>query len=332
MKKATKMKPLRTLIVSAAFAALAIGISPLAAAPTEAVLRDKAIVVGDTVTLGDLFMNAGDKASTPVSRAPAPGQRAAINSAHVANAARAAGLLWPNHERYTHLIVNRDGTPVTAAQVHEAIALELSRQHNTADTSFLVELDREAEALYVAKGTAPRVIVTDLTFDARTGHFNAHVKADARGAKPRHLTGRATLTRKVPVPAGPVARGEVMRDDMLTMIDMEVARIAPGTALSRSDLVGMAPRTALRRGQSVRVSDLHLPVAVEKDARVTLLFEMPGMVLTATGRALEDAPIGGLVRVINTRSHRTVHARVITPDRVVVESSAPVQVAGRATE
>jgi flagella basal body P-ring formation protein FlgA len=37
--------------------------------------------------------------------------------------------------------------------------------------------------------------------------------------------------------------------------------------------------------------------------------------------------MGGLIRVLNTRSRRTIHARIVAPDRVVVESDLPMQLA-----
>jgi|GEM_PF-832566 len=323
----------RVLLAAAVLVTAGITGNAEAAAPIEAILRDKAVVSNETVTLGDLFINAGEQAGALVSRAPAPGERAAIKAAHVANAARAAGMLWPNRERYTHIIVNRDGTRVGAETVRNAIELSIATREaatTPAGVSYTITLDTDPASLFVAKGAAPEAIVKDLSYDVRSGLFTALVATPARGAKVERLTGRATRTRQIPVAAAAIARDEIIREDMLTLVDMDVARIAPGTALDIADLVGMTSRTALRTSQPIRTADMRLPVTVAKDAQVTITYELPGMVLTATGRALENAPMNGLVRVINTRSHRTVHARVVGPDRVVIESGQPLHVAGRA--
>lgn len=325
---------LRAVIATAVLATAGIAGHAEAATPTEAVLRDKAVVTGDAVTLGDLFINAGSQATALVSRAPAPGERAAINANHVAAAARAAGMLWPNHERYTHLIVNREGTQVPLEAVTAALANSIARAEADTtpfDVSYTLALDADPDPMFVAIGDMPEVIVKDMSFDARSGLFSARITTPAHGAQVYRVTGRAKQTREIPVAATSIARGEVLTRDMLTMIDVEVSRIAPGTALDMDDLIGMTPRTALRVGQPVRTKDMRLPVTVAKDSRVTITFEMPGMVLTAMGRALEDAPMGGIVRVINTRSHRTVHARVTGPGQVVIEGGTPVQVANSAT-
>ncbi|MGD1935628.1 MAG: flagellar basal body P-ring formation chaperone FlgA [Candidatus Phaeomarinobacter sp.] len=324
---------LRAIVATAVLATAGIA-GHAEAAPTEAVLRDKAMVSGDTVTLGDLFINAGNQATALVSRAPAPGARAAINANHVAAAARAAGMLWPNNERYTHLIVNREGTQVPMEMVTTTLANTIARAEaaNTPfDVSYSLVLDADPKPMFVARGDMPEVIVEDMSFDARSGLFSARITTPAHGAAIHRVTGRAKQTREVPVAATSVARGEILTHDMLTVVDMEVSRIAPGTALNIEDLLGMTPRTALRVGQPVRTKDMRLPVTVAKDSRVTITFEMPGMVLTPSGRPLEDAPTGGIIRVINTRSHRTVHARVTGPGQVVIEGGTQMQVANSAT-
>lgn len=326
---------LRLLAGSALLGLLAAGpaIAQSAAqdAPREALLRERATVTGDVVTLGDLFANAGDSAEAAIARAPLPGARAAIASDHVARAARAHGLLWPNRERYTHLIVTRTGAEVPAPVIREAIAGAAARHLSQPDAHFSVRFDREPRPVHVAAGDAPAVTVTDFSLDARTGAFRATLAAAYDGAPRQRLTGTAAEVRRVPVPAAPIARGSVITADMLAWTEIEAQRLAPGTALAADDLIGLAPRTSLRRGQTVRLADLDLPVAVPKDALVTIEFKVPGMVLTARGRALENAPMGGLVRVLNTRSHRTVMARVLSPDRVAVESDLPIEIAGRAT-
>ncbi|WP_425063036.1 flagellar basal body P-ring formation chaperone FlgA [Pyruvatibacter mobilis] len=317
-------------LIAALIIAVATLAPALAAAAEEAVLRTRAVVTGDTVTLGDLFLNAGDTADRPVSRAPAPGERAAIAAGHVVNAARAAGLLWPNHERYTHLIVQRDGVEVSADMQRDAVADAIMRSQATAapaDVRYAVSFEKTPRALHVARGTTPEAVVAGLEYDARTGLFTARVTTPARKARTLTLTGRARQIREVPMPVTAIGRGETITEGMVSMVEMDAARIAPGTALSVDEIIGMSSRTALRAGQPVRVADLRLPVAVSKDSRVSITFEMPGMILTATGRALEDGPMGGLIRVLNTRSRRTIHARIVAPDRVVVESDLPMQLA-----
>jgi flagella basal body P-ring formation protein FlgA len=47
-------------------------------------------------------------------------------------------------------------------------------------------------------------------------------------------------------------------------------------------------------------------------------YEIPGMALTAQGRAMEAAPRGGTVAVMNLASRLVVEAQVVGPGRVRV--------------
>ena len=63
--------------------------SPALALPS---LKPAVSVTGPVVTVGDLFMDAGDFASTPLFRAPAPGTTGTVGIAEITAAAAMAGL------------------------------------------------------------------------------------------------------------------------------------------------------------------------------------------------------------------------------------------------
>lgn len=67
------------------------------------------------------------------------------------------------------------------------------------------------------------------------------------------------------------------------------ATLAPANGVSRAD-------AAVRRGQTV-----------------TLLFAAPGMHISTSARALEDAGVGESVRLVNLTSNRTISATVTGP-------------------
>ena len=65
-----------------------------AAFADPAVLRDRVEAQSGALTLGDLFVNAGEAAATVIAPAPAPGAQAALSAAFVAETAHTAGLDW----------------------------------------------------------------------------------------------------------------------------------------------------------------------------------------------------------------------------------------------
>lgn len=73
------------------------------------------------------------------------------------------------------------------------------------------------------------------------------------------------------------------------------ATLAPANGVARADM-------AVRRGQSV-----------------TLLYETPGMRISTSARALQDAAVGDVVRLVNVTSNRTINAMVTGPGAAVAE-------------
>jgi len=92
-------------------------------------------------------------------------------------------------------------------------------------------------------------------------------------------------------------------------------------AVLAADAVGKAARRVVRAGQPLRNADLMRPEIVQKNDTVMLYYEVPGIVLTMRGKALESGAEGDLVSVLNVNSKRTIQGIVTGPGRVTV--SAP---------
>jgi flagella basal body P-ring formation protein FlgA len=90
----------------------------------------------------------------------------------------------------------------------------------------------------------------------------------------------------------------------------------------QEQVAGLAVRRAMRSGEIVRSADLTKPELVQRNEPVMLIFEVPGIVLTVRGKALESGAQGELVSVLNTQSKRTVQGVVSGPGRVTVSGNA----------
>ncbi len=120
---------------------------------------------------------------------------------------------------------------------------------------------------------------------------------------------------RVVVPAHDIARGAVISESDVTYLAAR-GDVMGGIVTSLSDVVGMEPRRMLRAGETLRLSDLRHPVLVTKGSTVTMVFEAPGVVLTASGRAMSEGGVGETVTVQNPASFRQISAIVIGPGQV----------------
>ena len=122
----------------------------------------------------------------------------------------------------------------------------------------------------------------------------------------------------VVVPAHDIARGAVVGEGDLTTKSIAVTRVSDGILRNASDVTGREAKRALRTGEFLRNSDLKRPALVAKGANVTMVFESPGIHLTAVGRALAEGGEGDSIAVLNPTSYRQVVAVVTGPGTVRV--------------
>jgi flagella basal body P-ring formation protein FlgA len=122
----------------------------------------------------------------------------------------------------------------------------------------------------------------------------------------------------VVVPAHDIARGAVLAEGDLTTKSIAVTRANDGIVRNVSDAAGREAKRALRAGEFLRSSDLKRPALVAQGSNVTMVFEAPGIHLTAVGRALAEGGEGDSIAVLNPTSYRQVVAVVTAPGTVRV--------------
>jgi flagella basal body P-ring formation protein FlgA len=116
--------------------------------------------------------------------------------------------------------------------------------------------------------------------------------------------------RRVVVPNHDIARGATIAQDDLVYGTVAASSVFSGIVTSMDELAGMQARRLLHAGEIVRVDDVRHPILVTKGSIVTMMFEAPGVVLTASGRAMSEGGMGDTVTVQNPTSFRQVTATV----------------------
>lgn len=120
---------------------------------------------------------------------------------------------------------------------------------------------------------------------------------------------------RVVVPAHDIARGTTLSESDLAYSTSSNAAMV-GTATAMNEVVGMQTRRMLRAGETIRNEDLRRPILVTRGSIVTMSFQAPGIVLTATGRAMSEGGMGENVTVQNPASFRQITAVVTGPGQV----------------
>jgi flagella basal body P-ring formation protein FlgA len=278
--------------------------------------------------LGDLFEGTGPKATLAVGAAPAPGRRMVIETDQLLSLARAHGLAWRPLAANERVIVERPGRQVARDEIEELLRADLLR------------LGMEPEAELELPGLIPPMVpvgafvqlaVEAAAFDAQTQRFAATLVVAAEGMPTQRsrIAGRAAATTPVVVATRRLALGDLVGPADARLVRLRAERVRPGMAQSLEQVVGQQLRRPVGSELPFATADLGAPTLVGKNQIVLMVLDVPGLSLTAQGRALAAASRGETVAVVNLASRAVVEAQVIGPGRVRVTSgSVPVTPAG----
>jgi flagellar basal body P-ring formation protein FlgA len=320
------------MIRALAFAALLVAAAPAAAQVVAALpsstptLKRAATVTTDIVRIGDLIDNAGAAADTPIFRSPDVGTTGSVPVVKVLDAIRMHHLYLVDTGSLSEVEVTRTGRSIDASEIEARIAGTFAGRYGLGEAKDLtVTLDRPAQPITVEASASGDLAVRNAMIDPRTGRFD--ITFDLPGGpamrrSPLRFAGTVVETAPTAVLTRALARGETIKASDLAIERRPKAEIPAEAIRSPDEAVGFATRQALRTGQPLRRADLGRPELVHRDDNVTLVFEVPGILLTTRGKALEAGAEGDVISVLNPQSKRTVQGIVSGSGRVTVLSTA----------
>lgn len=297
------------------------GAQPDLEAQALVMVRPHAVVEDSVVRLGDLFDGVGAKGAVPLGPAPAPGGQLVVEAAQLSAIARLHGVVWRPLAGAERVVIERPGRPLPRDEVLELLRAELQP----------LGLDPEAELELI--GFAPPMVpvagfvhlgIEQPHFNAVTSRFatTLAVAADGMPTLRLRIAGRAVPTVPVVQSVRRLALGEVIREGDVRLVRMRAERVRPGAAQRLDQVVGKQIRRPVGAGQTFAAAELERPTLIERNTLVTMVLETPGLSLTAQGRALDSAPRGAVVPVMNLSSRAVVEAEAIAPGRVRVPLGA----------
>jgi flagellar basal body P-ring formation protein FlgA len=310
---------------AAATGALPRGDMPIVAPQRPApMLKRSVVVTSDLVRIGDLIDNAGIFGSIAVFRSPDVGTTGSVPARKVVEAARAHNLFGVDTGDVIDVEVTRAGHVVTKQDIEARIARLFAGTNGLGEADDLViGFDREVTKFYADLPSGADLKAMRAIYDARAGRFDAMFEVPT-GVSRRILmryTGTLVETAPAVVPTRTVGRGEVIRAADLAIERRPKPEVGADAVLATADAIGRAARQALRQGVPLRRADLMKPETVKRDDNVTLVYEMPGIMLTTRGKALESGGDGDLINVLNLQSKHPVQGVIIGPGRVDIGAS-----------
>jgi flagella basal body P-ring formation protein FlgA len=318
---------IRTLVVASA-ALLLLGAAAeaqvtAALGPLHPKLKAEAVVTGNLVRIGDLVEHAGLVADVPIFRSPDLGTTGTVSTEAVVEAVRAHALTGLDTAGLSEVAVTRASRTIGPETIERAIARALAAQFSLgAPADISLSFDSDLHALHVEPSALGEPRVERLSFDRRSGRFYATLAIPSGRATrtPLRLAGRAAATIEVATVAMPVARNATLKDADVVMERRPRAEVGRDVITDRAHAVGLAARIPLEPGQPLRMAGLMKPLVVIRNEQVTLVYRIPGIMLTVQGKATAAGAVGEVVTVLNEQSKRIVQGVVIGPGHVAVNA------------
>ena len=292
----------------------------LAADPVR--LRPEVTVSSDYVRLGDLVDGAGTLANEAVFRSPDLGTTGTVQVARVVAAAREKGLTAIDTGGLAEVTVTRASRTIDVEEMKRVLALAIIRQNGLdAAADLAITFDQGLRPAHIEPSLAGALQVTQLNWNPTSGRFDAAFGVEGSTVlvrSPLRASGNGIETVAVPVYAHGLNRGDIIRASDVTL-DRQPRNTAQAGAVGTADLaIGQAVKRAVRPGQIVVSADLTRPDLVARNDTVSLIYAVPGMVLSIRAKALAGGAQGEIVSVLNPQSNRIVQATVSGPGRVTV--------------
>lgn len=100
-----------------------------------------------------------------------------------------------------------------------------------------------------------------------------------------------------------------------------VAATIPGALTAPDQALGQEAKVTLYAGRPIRAEDLGTPTLVDRNQKVTLVFQSTGLTIRVDGRALDRGSRGEQIRVMNLSSRQTVTGTVAPDGTILVGES-----------
>ncbi len=296
-----------------------IGLALTGAALANPSLRSDVTVSADIVTIGDMFDNAGDLASTAIFRAPAPGTTGIVPIAVVTNAAQLAGLSDFDDAGLASVRVVRASTTIDATALDALITGKLTQQGAlTTGVTAEVQFD-QPDVSFLAAAVPDPATLSVLRYSQGTSSFAARFVI-AGIDQPVDLTGTITLMTTAPRLLNNLAAGTILDASDFDSVTVPLATAQAGGFADLDQLVGKQLLHQNHSGVMLKPSDVGEPMVVTRSAMVTALLKTGPMTLTVKVEALANASAGQPVEVMNLLTKKILHGVAQADGTVAIDS------------
>lgn len=133
------------------------------------------------------------------------------------------------------------------------------------------------------------------------------------------VSGKISVFKEVVKAARNINRGDIITSEDITLVSEKIKYARKDFVTSTKELIGKRATRRIQADQTIKSGMFEVPPAVEKGDRVVIKAENNELLITATGKALEEGCVGDHIRVVNIGSGREIIGTVKGAELVAVQ-------------
>lgn len=224
-------------------------------------------------------------------------------------------LMSPSALHANPLIDQLIGT--TTAFLEQKVAQHLDTSTQTARHT--IEINRLDSRLRLPLCPDDAINVSLESPSIPVGRVTVRVSCDSDQAQWRlFVPAMVNLFQEVVVTNRPLPRQRVISAGDIEMRERNLGTLRGGYLLNPEQAVGLRLRRPVSSDEALSPNQLEQDEAVKRGDKVVIRAANSRVAVRMPGEALESGTIGSQIRVRNTRSNRTLKARVVGPGQVEV--------------
>jgi len=211
------------------------------------------------------------------------------------------------------IVVRRGSTQITQEQIEEIFKKFVFDNSPWKREDINIQRVRFSGIPLIPTGKMTYEVTGSPAKDRMIGNVTATVDFYVNDEKVRTLgiVGKVEVYGDVYLAARPMKQNE-----MLSQADLEVHKMNLTDAVDRfaTRLDQVEDRRVLRSlglHQPLELKDLDKPLVLKRGDQVKIVYEEPGLSVTASGKADADGGVGDTLAVTNVSSNKTVHCKVV---------------------
>ncbi len=211
------------------------------------------------------------------------------------------------------IVVRREATRITQEMVEEIFKKYVYENSPWKPEDIKIERVHYSGIPLIPTGKMTYEVTGSSAKERMIGNVTATVDFYVNEEKARTLG----VVGKVEVYGDVYLAGRPMKqNEMLTEADLEVHKMNLTDAVDRfaTRLDQVENRRVLRSlgvHQPLELKDLDKPLVLKRGDQVKIVYEEPGLSVTASGKADADGGVGDTLAVTNVSSNKTVHCKVV---------------------